>query len=179
MTHRLNPRTILAALVALVVLVAAQPAAAQKIGVIDSQRIFATYQQAKDAEALFQEEMRGWEQELAQQEQAIMAEREKLRSQALLLSDEKKQEIQAKIQRLLQDYEARKGELMGPEGLAVQRQQELSQPLNDQITTVVERLAAERDYDLVLDIATVNVVFMNDGIDITDDVLAELERGGS
>lgn len=179
MTKAMNPGILLAVLVALVALVAAQPAAAQKLGVIDSARIFSTYQQAKDAEALFQEEMRGWEQELAEQEQTIVAEREKLRSQALLLSDEKKQEIQANLQRMLQDYEARKSELMGPEGLAVQRQQELSQPLNDQITTVVERLAAERDYDLVVDIATVNVVYMADGIDITDDVLAELERGGS
>lgn len=153
-------------------------AADAKFGVIDSQRIFTEYQVARDAEAVFQEEMRGWSEELGDLERQLMALQERIRSQALLLSKEKLDEMQSELDGLRRSYETRKAELFDPEtGQAVTRNQELSAPINEQITTVVERLGSEGDYAMIIDLATVNVVYLGEGVDLTDQVLEELEKG--
>ena len=155
-------------------------AADGKIGVINSQRIFAEYQEARDAEAVFQEEMRTWGQEIDGLERELLDLRSRIQSQALLLSKDKLDVMQSQLDQKVQAYEARKAELFDQEkGQAVLRNQELSAPINEQITTVVERIGAEGDFDLIIDMTTVNVVFMADGIDLTDRILEELESGGT
>ena len=160
--------------------VVASPAMAeQKIGVIDSQKIFRDYQEAKDAEAAFQEEMRAWTQELEAMEREILILQEKIRSQQLLLSQDKLQELQLELQQKMGAYQQKQTEIMDPtNGSAVKRNQELSQPINDQITTVVERLGAEGDFTLIFDMATVNVVYLQPDADLTDQVLEELQKAG-
>ena len=153
-------------------------AADAKIGVIDSQRIFTEYQVARDAEAVFQEEMRAWGQELGELERDLVGLQERIRSQALLLSKDKLDEMQSELDGKRTAYETRKQELFDPDsGRAVSRNQELSAPINEQITAVVERLGNEGDYSMIIDVATVNVVFLGEGVDLTEQVLAELEKG--
>ena len=170
------------ALLILVLLAIPSGASAEngKLGVIDSQRIFAEYQDARDAEAVFQEEMRQWRQELEEMERNILSQQEKIRSQALLLTKEKLDDMQSTLDQQMQTYDTRKEALFNPtSGQAVVRNQELSDPINRQITTVVERLGAEGSFDMILDLATVNVVYLGDGVDLTDQVLEELEKGGN
>lgn len=172
------------AMLAVALLVVTQvPAAAEgetKIGIIDSQRIFAEYQEARDAEALFQQEMQQWTAELEDLERQIRAQQEKIKSQALLLSQEKLDAMQTELDQQLRDYEAKKTEIADPvQGKAVQRNQELSAPINQRITTVVEQLGAEGEFAIILDVATVNVVYVADGIDLTGRVLEELAKSGS
>lgn len=167
------------AIVTLLLLLAAPVAAEDgtKVGVIDSQRIFSEYQEARDAEALFQEEMRAWQQELAEMERELIGLQEQIRSQAQLRSKESLDALQADYDGKLQAYETRRLEIMDPEqGQAVMRNAELSAPINEQITTVVERLAAEGDYDMVLDRAVITVVYLAEGMDLTDQVLEELGK---
>ena len=42
------------------------------------------------------------------------------------------------------------------------------------VPTVVERLGAEGDYSIILDIATVNAFYVDEGLDLTDQILAGL-----
>jgi len=115
-----------------------------KLGIIDSQRIFNEYQEAQDAQKVFQEEMKQWQDELQGMEKEILSMREKIQSQQLLLSQEKLNELQKELEQKSQEYDKRRTEILDPNtGLAVKRNQELSQPINEQITTVVERLGAE------------------------------------
>ena len=149
-----------------------------KIGVIDSQRIFSEYQEARDADAVFQEEMRAWQQEIGELERELMDLQEQIRTQAPLLSKESLDALQSEYEQKLATYEQRKQEILDPEqGQAVTRNAELSAPINEQITTVVERLGAEGDFDIIIDRATINVVYMSEGIDLTERVLEELEQG--
>lgn len=149
-----------------------------KIGVIDSQRIFSEYQEARDADAVFQEEMRAWQQEIGELERELMDLQEQIRTQAPLRSKESLDALQSEYEQKLAAYEQRKQEILDPEqGQAVTRNAELSAPINEQITTVVERLGAEGDFDIIIDRATINVVYMSEGIDLTERVLEELEQG--
>ena len=150
-----------------------------KIGLVDSQRIFAEYQDAIDAEAIFQQEMEVWQKELGDLELVIRQKEEQIRSQSLLLSKDKLDELQTEVQRLIGDYESAKAAIVDPtSGKAVVRNQELSAPINEQINLVVEQIGTEDGFDIIIDVATVNVVFAAEGINITDRVLAELESSG-
>ena len=169
-------RLTVATLLGLTLLGAAAPAAAeQKIGVVDSQRIFAEYDKAREAENVFQEEMRAWAAELEVMESSLIQLQERIRSQSLLLSKEKLDQMQVELDRSRATYEARRQEILDPQsGLAVARNAELVRPINEQVSTVVERLGAEGDYAIILDIATVNAFYVDDALDLTDQILAGL-----
>ncbi len=172
-------RSMAAPLLALTLLGAAVPAvAAQKIGVVDSQRIFAEYDKAREAENVFQDEMRSWAAELEVMESSLVKLQERIRSQSLLLSKEKLDEMQIELERSRVAYEARREEILDPQsGLAVARNEELVRPINEQVSTIVERLGAEGDYSIILDIATVNAFYVDKSIDLTDQILAGLASG--
>ena len=172
----MQPRLMAATLLGLTLLGAALPAAAeQKIGVVDSQRIFAEYDKAREAENVFQEEMRAWAAELEGMEASLIQLQERIRSQSLLLSKEKLDQMQIELDRSRTAYEARRQEILDPQsGLAVARNEELVRPINEQVSTVVERLGAEGDYSIILDVATINAFYVGDGLDLTDQILAGL-----
>ena len=152
---------------------------ASRIGVIDSQRIFGEYQDAKDAEAIFQQEMQQWQKDLEAQERTIVAKEEQIRSQSLLLSKEKLDELQRERETLLSAYTKAKADILDPNtGKAVLRNQELSRPINEQIAKVVEQLGAAGKFAIIIDLATTNAVYLAEGVDLTDAVLAELAKGG-
>jgi outer membrane protein len=124
--------------------------------------------------------MQQWTIELEGLERNIRAQQEKIKSQALLLSREKLDEMQTELDQMIGEYETKKSEIADPvQGKAVQRNQELSSPINQRITTVVEQLGAEGGFSMILDVATVNVVYAAEGIDLTDRVLEELAKSSS
>jgi len=172
----INPRVVAMAVLGLFLVGAAGSAVAeQKIGVVDSQRIFAEYDKAREAENVFQEEMRAWAAELEGMETELISLQEQIRTQSLLLSQEKLDELQRTLEQKRGAYEARRQEILDPQsGLAVARNEELVRPINQQVSTVVERIGAEGDYALILDIATVNAFYVDDALDLTDEILAGL-----
>ena len=172
----LQSRLIAAGVLGLFILGAATAAVAeQKIGVVDSQRIFAEYDKAREAENVFQEEMRAWATELEVLEAELIQLQEQIRTQALLLSQERLNELQTQLENRRANYDARREEILDPQGgLAVARNEELVRPINEQVSTVVERLGAEGDYSIILDIATVNAFYVDDSLDLTDEILEGL-----
>lgn len=172
----LQSRLIAAGVLGLFILGAATAAVAeQKIGVVDSQRIFAEYDKAREAENVFQEEMRAWATELEALEAELIQLQEQIRTQALLLSQERLNELQTQLDQRRANYDARREEILDPQGgLAVARNEELVRPINEQVSTVVERIGAEGDYSIILDIATVNAFYVDDSLDLTDEILEGL-----
>jgi outer membrane protein len=149
--------------------------AQQKIGVVDSQRIFNEYDKAREAENVFQEEMRAWAAELEALETELIQLQEQIRTQSLLLSQEKLNELQTQLDQKRATYEARREEILDPQaGLAVARNEELVRPINEQVSIVVERIGAEGEFALILDIATVNAFYVDEALDLTDQILEGL-----
>jgi Skp family chaperone for outer membrane proteins len=176
-TQRTNARMILIGLLAILLLAstAGESLAEQKIGVVDSQRIFAEYDKAREAENVFQEEMRAWAAELEGMETELIGLQEQIRTQSLLLSQEKLDDLQRQLDQKRSAYESRREEILDPQaGLAVARNEELVRPINEQVSTVVERIGAEGDYAIILDIATVNAFYFNEAIDLTSEILEGL-----
>jgi outer membrane protein len=167
-------RNVAAALLLLFAVSTVAMAADVKIGYVDSQRIFAEYQEYQDAQAKFDKDVEAWNAQADQMKSDIDALTDELESQSLILSPEKKNEkeayLKAKQDTLRQFLDA----TFGTDGKAERRMAELSKPIRDKVLEVIERLAIENDYSIVFDAGTVNIAYAKKSLDITDEVLAEL-----
>lgn len=169
-------RSIVLALVAALLLSA--PALADvKLGYIDSARIFAEYKGTADAQRSFDEEVATWE----SQAQAMKVELDSLNQeyerQSLMMSDAKKTERQQQILTKQQTYETFVQSVWGPQGKLADKNSELVAPIVEKINVILARLGEEEGYTMVLDASVGGIVYAADGLDLTDQVLEELNAG--
>jgi len=178
--EKLTGRTLpVAALVLLVTVVAVWPQAAQAddknvIGVFNSARIFEEYDAARDA----REQMVKYEMELyreyQEKERALMSKGEEIESQRMLLGEDKLREKQQEYNDLLTEYKQFQEDV---DSQLEQKRREVMGPIEDQVKMILERLGKEEKFDIIIDISAVVVVYLDDKIDVTDQVLESLLRG--
>ncbi len=143
-------------------------------GVIDSRRIIEEYEAAKDAQAQYQKFLRELELEVADKEKELTGLMEEIESQKLLLGEEA---LRAKYQ----IFEQKKAEYFQfQESIEQRAEAEFTSkitPITDQVKTIVERLGKEKGFGLIVDTATLNVMYLDADHDLTNDVLAALVKG--
>lgn len=147
-----------------------------KVGYVDSVRIFANYSYAKDQQQRFNREIEAWRAESDDRRKAIDQARADLKEQSLALSEEKRVEQEGQLQKLLSDYDAFVQAFWGPKGRAAELNEQLTADVIQKVRDVVERVAHDDAYDLVLDAADGNVIFAVKSLDLTDRVLEILNR---
>lgn len=161
-------------IISLVMLATVVAAEELKIGYVDSQRIFAEFQEYQDAQAKFDKDVETWNVQAEQMKLDVDQLLEELEGQSLILSAEKKKEketyLKAKQDTLRQYLDA----TFGPEDKAEKRMAELSKPVREKVLEVIERIAIENNYSIVFDAGTVNIAYAKKSLDITDEILAEL-----
>lgn len=151
-------------------------AQADKIGYIDSIKIFADFKETQEAERLYRRDVEQWTADKNRREQQIMRLRDELQAQSLMLSEEKKKEKKLELDRMVQEYEQFMEETFGDEGLAAQRNKELTQPIVEKINKILERIGKDEGYAIILDVANADVVYADKGLDLTERVLTELNQ---
>jgi outer membrane protein len=166
---------LLPVLILLLALAAPALAADEKpLAVIDSQRIMEEYDAARDAQEQYQKFLRELEREVADKEKALSALMEEIESQKMLLGEDA---LKAKVDQ----FEQRKAEYFQFRETIEQRAESeykaKVQPIMDQITTIVERLGKEKKVGMIVDAASLVVVYVDPDYDLTNDVLAALVRG--
>ncbi|MDP8205910.1 MAG: OmpH family outer membrane protein [Candidatus Electryonea clarkiae] len=144
-----------------------------KIGIIISQRIMEEYPEAQDAQKVLSDEIAEWQRQSQQMQDEIMEKEKEYMQMELMLSEEKKMEKQAELER---DYTEFRQFQSGIEQKAFQRNQELFQPINEKIQKVIDEIAVEMSFDLILDAVGNNIAYADPTLDITDRVLDELKR---
>jgi outer membrane protein len=179
MLNRNGLRIIQGALALLLVAAVLVPAVAvaaddKPFGVIDSRRILEEYEAAKDAQAQYQKFLRELEIEITEKEKELTNLMEEIESQKLLLGEEA---LRAKYQ----IFEQKKAEYFTfQESLEQRAEAEFNTkitPITDQVKTIVERLGKEKGFGLIIDMATLNVMYLDADFDLTNDVLAALAKG--
>lgn len=147
-----------------------------KVGYVDSVRIFASYTYAKEQQQRFTREIEAWRAESDDRRKAIDQARADLKEQSLALSEEKRVEQEGQLQKLLSEYDAFVQAFWGPKGRAAELNEQLTADVIQKVRDVVERVAHDDAYDLVLDAADGNVIFAVKSLDLTDRVLEVLNR---
>jgi outer membrane protein len=175
MNQHVRRRWSAAALAAALLLGAAAPAGAElRFGYIDSARIFGEYKVAQEAQARFDRQVQGWRDEAAEREREVNRLRAEVRDQSPILSSLKRQEKEEALQKAIADYERFVQEIWGPQGRAAQENERATAEVVQQIRAAVEKLAADRNLNLVLDAADGSIIYADKTLDLTPDVLAEL-----
>lgn len=154
----------------------AAQAQALKVGYVDSVRIFESYTVAKEAQDRFSREIDAWRRESDERLEAIERRRAELKEESLVLSEEKRLEAESQLQKSLSEYEQFVQAFWGPNGRAASLNEQLTAEVITKVREVVERIARDDAYDLVLDAADGNVIFAVRSLDLTDRVLDILNR---
>lgn len=147
-----------------------------KIVYIDSYRIRLEYKEFKDAQDEFNKEVEAWNAEVEQGQLAIEEMEADLAKQSLILSEAKRKEKEAEIEAKKLEWQQAANEIFGPNGKAEQRNAALTKPLLEKINLVLEQLALDNGYDLILDAVNGNIAYGKKELDITDRVLEELDK---
>ncbi len=153
------------------------PAAAQsKIGYVDSQKILENYPAAVDARKKLEDENIKWSQELQKLNEELKAKESELDIQSLMLSDAKKKEKQSEIRVLKESIQKFQNDKWGKDGEYFKWQEEFMRPVYDRIHEVIAAIAEDENFDYVLDTVQGSILFSKVKYDLTDKVLAELEK---
>jgi len=150
---------------------------AQTIAVIDSDVIFNSLGDVTDARELLENEIEEWEAH-ADSLQDEIDEIETDLDFTMVMSPERRTELEDELevkQMELQNYVA---STFGPGGLVETRNEQLVSPIVSGINDAVREICVEEGIDIVIDIANGTVVYADDALDITQEVIDFLSRGG-
>jgi outer membrane protein len=177
MTHRgfLRSAGLAVAVATALLALAATPLRAEiRFGYIDSARIFIEYKAAQEAQARFDRQVQGWRDDALEKEKLVTQLRAEVGDQSPILSSLKRQEKEEALQKAIGDYERFIQEVWGPQGRAAQENERATADVVQQIRAAVEKVAGEKNLNLVLDSASGVIIYADKTLDVSPDVLTEL-----
>jgi outer membrane protein len=147
-----------------------------KIGYVDSMRLRAEFKEFADAQAKFDQDVKTWQDEIAELERVTDSLQDDLDKTSLMLSETKKKEKEDNLEAKKQEYQSLTNEIFGPGGRAEKRNAELTKPILDKITQVLEKIATEDNFVMIFDSVNGNIAYAKKSLDLTDRVLEELRK---
>lgn len=147
-----------------------------KVGYVNSQRIFAESPEFQEAQTRFDKEVEDWNARAEDMNRVLDSVKTEQAKNSLIWSATKRQEVEALIKAKQDSLQQYLNDTFGQGGKAENRMAELSRPIEERIIGIIRRVAIEKDYDMVLDVATVSIAFAKESLDLTDDVLAEMAK---
>ncbi len=142
-----------------------------KLGYINSQSIFKDYQGTKEAQDKFDKEVAKWEQDASTMKKELEDMKAQLDKQSLLLSSEKKKELEEQLKQKYVTYQTFLQEKLGQNGEVLKKNVELTKPIIDKINKIIQKIAADEKYDFIFDEANGGVIYAKKTFDLTERVL--------
>jgi outer membrane protein len=147
-----------------------------KIGYVNSDRILAEYDEAKEAQAKLDIEAK----KLEDQYRGMLGKLDSLNRdyerQKMIMSESRRTTKENEISQLQQNIQKFQVDKMGPQGEIYQKQAELVGPVLDKIKAVIEKIGKENKYDYIFDTVAGNILYAEPVHDLTDKILYELKR---
>lgn len=153
------------------------PAKAElKVGYIDSGKILSEYKGYAEAQQKLMKAKEDMEKEAAQMESEIKGLQSTLDTQKLLLSEEKRKEMEKQIEDKYETYQKFVNDWAGPQGKLDQKRAELSKPIFDKINALIDKIGKEGNYDFIFDALQGGLVYAKPQYDLTKMVLEEINK---
>jgi outer membrane protein len=147
-----------------------------KIGYVDVVRLKQEYKEYQQAEAQFEKQMEVWQAKADSMQQHMQELADKLEKQNLMLTEQAKNDIRQELLVKQNEYQVFLNEVMGPNGEAASQEYNLSKPLIEKINTVIKLVALKGNYTYILDSTAGSVLYADETYDITNKVIAELNK---
>ena len=149
-----------------------------KLAHVDSKLIFDKYSDTKKAQKEYDKQVAKWEQDAAAKQKDLLEMKEKLEKQSLMLSEEKKKEMEGQFLKKKSEYEQFVQKIYGKEGELFHKNQEISDPIIQKIKKTIQDVANQEGYDMVIDRAGGAVVYWKKENDLTQKVIDLLNKEG-
>jgi outer membrane protein len=147
-----------------------------KIGYINTEEIFRNYAGTKEAQEKFDLEVKKWEQDASNRQKELKDLKDQLDKQSLLLSSERRAEIEAKLKQKYQEYQDFLQTKFGQKGEALTKNEELTKPIIDKIQKIIDKIAKDENYDYIMDVRAAGVIFAKPTYNLTERVLNILNK---
>jgi outer membrane protein len=147
-----------------------------KIGYVDVQRLKAEYKEYVQAQEKFNKLMAVWQAKADSLQDEINELQKKVQNPPVTMRQEAINELREKLLVKQNEYQLFVNQVMGQDGEATKKEYELSKPLIDKINAVIRLVALKENYAYVLDSTAGTVLYAKDELDITNRVLAELNK---
>jgi outer membrane protein len=147
----------------------------QRYAVIDSKYILEKLPEYKAAQLKLDQFSEQWQQEIDKKSAALDKMYKDYDAEQVMLSDDLKKKREDELfnnDKELKDLQRKR---FGYEGDIFKKRQELIKPIQDRVYNAVQKLAASKLYDFILDKSEgITVIFADPKLDRSDDVLKEL-----
>jgi outer membrane protein len=147
-----------------------------KLGYVNTDRILLDSNEAAEIARLFQLDRQNWTNQIRGLDEEIKQMERDFEIRRLSISEASKRELQTQINtkkeeagRLLEQY-------FGENGRAEQRYRELIDPLTKKIHDIITKIATDEKYTMILDVSMGVVLYAAPSIDLTDQILLELNK---
>ncbi len=147
-----------------------------KLGYVNTDRILLDSNEAAEIARLFQLDRQNWTNQIRDLDEEIKQMERDYEIRRLSISEASKRELQGQINskkeeagRLLEEY-------FGENGRAEQRYRELIDPLTKKIHDIIAKIAEDEKFTMILDVSMGVVLYAAPSIDITDQILQELNK---
>ncbi len=153
--------------------------AQQKIGFVNSSKIFQEIPEAKEAQKKLEALAKPIQDEIEKSEKAIQAKLDEYKKKESLMNEDAKKKSQQEIYDLDQKLREFKQEKLGNEGELAKKQDQILTPIKDKILKAIERVAKDLKYSFVFDqTETVRVMLYGEqSADLTYKVIDRLKTG--
>ncbi|MDD2332335.1 MAG: OmpH family outer membrane protein [Candidatus Cloacimonetes bacterium] len=152
-------------------------AQAVKLGYVNTDRILMQSNEAAEIARLFNLDKQNWSNQIRQLDEEIKQMERQFEIDKLTKNEQAKREAQTRIDtkkaeagRLLEEY-------FGENGRAENRYKELIEPLTEKIHNLIVKTAEEEKYTMIFDVSMGTILYALPTIDLTEQILLELNKG--
>lgn len=147
----------------------------QKIGFVESSKLFAQYQATSSANQEFNEYINACRDSAAKLQLTVQNLKNEFDAQKLMLSEEARLKKLDEIDKYTQIYNQYLQDVFGPGGKIEQKNDELMAPLLKKINDAVAKIAQQEGFSMVIEISE-DIFYASPELNITDLVINELNR---
>ena len=145
-------------------------AAEMKVGFVDTAKLMESAPQVKQAQTNIEAEFEPREKELVELQRKIRAQEDRLARDTAVMSESETSKLERDILSMRRDLKRSQEEFR--DDLNIRRNEVLAK-LQREIFDAIVAFAKDKKYDLIL---SQGVVYSSDRVDITDDILKQLNR---
>lgn len=147
-----------------------------KIAYVNTDRILAGSIEASEIARVYDLDRTGWMNQIKSLNEEIKLMERNFEIDKLTKNEAAKRDAQAKIDAKKAEAGQKLEEYFGDGGKAEQRYKELIEPLTKKINDIIKKISEDDKYSLVLDVSMGTVLYALPSMDITDQVLAVLNK---
>ncbi len=147
----------------------------QKVGFVESSKIFNQYQATSSANQEFNEYVGACRDSAAKLQLAVQNLKNEFDAQKLMLSEEARLKKLDEIEKYTQIYNQYLQDVFGPGGKIEQKNDELMAPLLKKINDAIAKIAQQEGFSMVIDLSE-DIFYASPELNITDLVINELNR---